>query len=275
LSSEEIPSSPLAGGTDLLVRIRTGGANPQRIISLRDIPDLSGIRPLPDGGVAIGAMTPIRALETSTPILKEYVAIAEAAGKIGSLQVRNRATLGGNLCNAAPSADMAPPLMAYGATAIITDGLHDHAVPLEDFFRGPGQTVIERGELLTEIHIPAPQNPCFAIYLKACRSRMDIALVGVGLVVIFDPDAGVCRDMRLALGAVAPTPICVTGVKEIAVGARLNDTVIERVTQAADEAASPISDVRSSAAYRRILIEALTREALIKAGSWIQKGVDR
>lgn len=272
LQAPDVGSHILAGGTDLLVRIKRGEIIPQKVISLRDVPGLSFVRTLPDGGVTIGAMTPLSALEISEVLLKRYSALAEAAAKIGSAQVRSRATVGGNLCNAAPSADMAPILIAYGAGARVSNGRDERSTPLEDFFKGPGQTDLKRGEILKEIHLPAARQPCFAVYLKACRSRMDIALVGVGLRVLFEPNGEKCREVSLVLGAVGPVPIRVRSVEQEIAGSPLDDRVIERVSQLAREAASPISDIRASAGYRLSLVEALTHKALTAARLWVREG---
>ena len=265
-------SKVLAGGTDLLVQIKQERLHPNALVSLRDVPGLSFIRVESDRGVAIGAMTPLRAIETSEEILKRCRAVSEAASWIGSVQVRSRATLGGNLCNAAPSADMAPILIGCGATTILSDGQTDRSIPLEDFFTGPGQTALRDGELMKEVHIPSPPRSSFGTYLKAYRSSMDIAVAGVGLLVIFESKSGVCRDLRLVLGAVAPTPMRARKSEGTATGQRLDDELIEKVSQMASEEARPISDVRSTASYRRTLVAVLTRKTLLAARSWAEKG---
>jgi carbon-monoxide dehydrogenase medium subunit len=242
------------------------------VVSLRDVPGLAFIRQDHDQTLAIGSMTPLAFIETSKEILKAYPSVSEAASWIGSVQARSRATLGGNLCNAAPSADMAPSLIAYGATALLTDGGQDREVPLEAFFTGPGRTVLKQGELLRAIHLPPPPAKSFGKYLKAYRSKMDIAVVGVGILALFEDRGEVCRDLRIVLGAVAPTPIRATESERLAAGQKLDDALIGTVARKASEEARPISDVRSSADYRRTLVEVLTRRALLAARSWAQKG---
>jgi carbon-monoxide dehydrogenase medium subunit len=265
----------LAGGTDLLVQFKQRKMESKALISLRDIPELSFIRLKPDQGISIGAMTTLSAVETSKEISEKYPAIIEAALWIGSVQVRNRATLGGNLCNAAPSADMAPILIAYSATTCLTNGQKERTVLLENFFNGPGQTILERGELMKEINLPPPPRSSFGTYVKAYRSKMDIALVGVGILAVFEKGREVCQDLKLVLGAVAPTPIRAKELERRVVGHKLDDELIMKVSQMASEEARPISDVRSTAEYRRTLVKVLTQRALLAARSWAQKGGNR
>jgi len=255
----------LAGGTDLLVQIKKRCVFPKMIVSLRDIPGLSFIRSIPDAGLSIGAMTTLSALESSELLQKEFKAIANAAGTIGSVQVRNRATVGGNLCNASPSADMAPILLAYDARVVISDGARNRTVSLENFFTGSGCTALNNGEILKEIIIPPSERPSFAIYLKAYRSKMDIALVGVALFISFKPNTKSCRDIRIALGAVASTPIRARMAEKIAIGSKLENSLIKRICIAVNKEAIPISDVRASATYRRTLVGFLTKKALKSA----------
>ena len=265
----------LAGGTDLLVQFKQRKLDSRVLISLRNIPELSFIRLKSDQGLSIGAMTPLSAIETSKEILQKYPAVAEAATWIGSVQVRNRATLGGNLCNAAPSADMAPILIACGATTVLSNGQRERSILLEDFFTGPGETVLESGELMKEVYLPPPSSSSFGIYLKAYRSKMDIALVGVGILAVFKPGRETCQDLKLVLGAVAPTPIRAKGSERMMVDHTLDDELIMKVSQTASEEARPISDVRSTTDYRRTLVRVLTRRALLAARSWVQKGGHR
>jgi carbon-monoxide dehydrogenase medium subunit len=268
-------SKVIAGGTDLLVQIRQGKLNPEAVISLRDIQELSRISFNPDHGVTIGAMTTLDIVESSKEILENFGSVAEAAGQIGSAQVRSRATLGGNLCHAAPSGDMAPSLIAYGATVVISDGNKDQTIPLEDFFTGPGRTVLKEAELMREIHIPLPPRPNFGTYLKASRSIMDLAMVGVAMLAVFESDGETCRDLRLVLGAAAPTPFRASEAENMAIGHKFEDELIDKVSQMASDEARPISDVRSTADHRRSLIKVMVRRALVAARSWARKGEGR
>lgn len=265
------PVRALAGGTDLIVQMKQGGLRPKALVSLQDVPGLSFVRLDDDGALAIGAVTALAAVEHAAMVRERFPAVAEAASCIGSVQVRSRATVGGNLCNAAPSADMAPILIACGAEALITDGRAERSLPLEDFFTGPGETVLRRGELLAELRVPPAPPRSYAKYLKTFRSAMDCCTVGVAVYVVFAPDLSVA-DVRLALGAVAPTPIRAREAEKTVIGNRLDDALIGRAGARAVAAAQPISDVRASAAYRMTLVEVLTRRALAGARDWAEKG---
>lgn len=262
---------PLAGGTDVVVQMRQAGLEPTLLVSLRDVPGLSFVELGDDLTLTIGAATPLAIVEHSPEVRSHYPAIAEAASFIGSAQVRTRATVGGNLCNAAPSADMAPILLAYGARATITDGRTERIVPLEEFFTGPGQTVLKPGELLRSVSVP----PCatgFGKYYKTFRSAMDCCTVGVAAWIDVDPKTSIVRDARVALGAVAPTPIRSKACEETLIGATLDEGLIERAAAAATGDALPISDVRASADYRMTLVSVLCKRALDAARVRAQKG---
>jgi aerobic carbon-monoxide dehydrogenase medium subunit len=263
---------PLAGGTDLLVQMKDGGLRPRALVSLRDVPGLRFIRLSDDGSLEIGAATTLAAIENSPEVLQYFPAIAEAASFIGSIQVRDRATVGGNLCNAAPSADTASILIAYGALATISDGIAERTVPLEEFFTGPGTTVLRPGELLVRITVPAPPANSFGKYYKTFRSAMDCCTVGVAVCATFAEGSAAVRDVRLVMGAVAPTPMRAPACEELVRGSVLDDDLITAVGARAAEEIRPIDDVRASAAYRRVLADVLTRRALTAARSWIQEG---
>ena len=272
LAGSEGPVKALAGGTDLLVQMKLGSLQPHALVSLRDVPGLAFVRLDEDGGLVIGAVATLAALENSPDVKAAFPAIAEAASYVGSVQVRSRATVGGNLCNAAPSADMAPILIACGAAAVITDGRSERSVPLEDFFAGPGENVLEPGELLKAIAVPPSPEASFGKYFKSFRSAMDCCTVGVAVCAAFAPGSMVVRDVRLALGAVAPTPIRARASEKMLIGRALDETLIARASVAAADEAQPITDLRASAAYRKILVEVLSRRALTAAHAWAQKG---
>lgn len=262
----------LAGGTDVLVQMRAGGLRPSVLVSLRDVPGLDFIQADDDGGVTIGAVTSLAAIEHSPDVNDRFPAVAQAAAWVGSAQVRNRATVGGNLCNAAPSADTAPILVALGAEAILTDGHAERVVLLEDFFTGPGQTVLRRGELLKALRVPPMPSRSFATYLKTFRSAMDCCTVGVGLFAAFERDSAVVKEARLALGAVAPTPMRARASEALLVGRELDEVTIALVCAKAVEEAQPIDDIRASAAYREVLVEVMSRRVLTAARAWAQNG---
>jgi carbon-monoxide dehydrogenase medium subunit len=262
----------LAGGTDLLIKTRQKVISPEGMISLRDVPGLSGLSFSPEKGLAIGAMARLSDVEIADVVKENYPALATAVATIGSTQVRNRATIGGNICNAAPSADSLPILIAYGASVVIGDEESEREVLLEEFFTGPGQTVLNVGELVKQILVPAlPQN-AFATYIKAARSALDIALVGVALFAVYEPSDGVIKDMRVALAAVAPTPVRSRQMERIVIGNRLDHAIIEKAVGESCTDACSITDVRTTEGYRDTLVETYTRRALEAARSWIEKG---
>ena len=177
----------LAGGTDLVIAIKEKGLVPKYIVDLKRIPSLSGIREETDGSLTIGAMTTMRDVEISPVICRRYPFLAQSAAEVGSIQIRNRATVGGNMANATPSADVAPSLLVLGAKARIngTDG--ERLIDLEDFFRGPGQTVMRPEEILTEVLVPRSDERLVGEYIKfSPREMMDLAYVGVAVAFIFN-----------------------------------------------------------------------------------------
>ncbi|MEW5722192.1 MAG: xanthine dehydrogenase family protein subunit M [Thermodesulfobacteriota bacterium] len=262
----------LAGGTDLLIKMRRKAIAPQGLVSLRDVPALSFIEFDADKGLSVGAMTKLADLESSSVVKEHYSALAAAVATIGSIQVRHRATLGGNVCNAAPSADSPPILIAFGASGVIGGPGGERAVLLEKFFTGPGQTVLKPGELLKYILVPPPPKNSFGVYFKAARSTLDIALVGVALAAEFEPGGPVVKDLKVVLGAVAPTPLRALALEGVVRGKVLDDDLIEQAVAAACVEACPITDVRSSEDYRNELVQVYARRALQAAKSWAEKG---
>ena len=206
---------------------------------------------------------PLSKLATFPPLIEQFGILAKACSLIGSVQVRNRATMGGNICNAAPSADTPPPLLCLGAEAVVACLKGTRTVPLKDFFLAPGQTVLDANELLVEILVPAPPALSAGCYLRhTTRVEMDIAVVGVASFLVLAPQGNTLQDARISLGAVAPVPTRAPQAEAILIGkAPAQDLIEEAVAQAA-EAAQPISDMRGSAEYRRHLVKVLTRRAL-------------
>ena len=244
----------LAGGTDLLVDIKGHNVSAALVIDLKRIPKLSFIRGDDAGTLTVGALTTMSQLASSEILRTRYTAISEAADSLGSPQIRNRATAGGNLCNAAPSADLAPPLIALDAHVVISGPNGERTVPVETFFKGPRDTVLAPDEVLTEIRVPAaPEASC---YVKQATRRADIAVVGVAAALF--PG----NRISLALGAVAPTPIRAVKAEELAKSGALTDQLIEQIAEKAVEDSSPISDIRSTAWYRREIIKVLVRRAV-------------
>jgi carbon-monoxide dehydrogenase medium subunit len=258
----------LAGGTDLIIAIKEKGLVPKYIVDLKRIPALSGIREEPNGGLVIGALTTLREVETS-PILRErYPFLAQSAAEVGSIQIRNRATIGGNMANATPSADVAPALLALEANAKIAGKNGERVVELEKFFRGPGQTVMGPEEILTELLIPPFQPGIIGEYIKfSPREMMDLAYIGVAVTLLLSKKEKRCEEVRIALGAVSPTPMRARKAESVLANQILTEELAERAGVEASRECKPISDVRSSAEYRREMVRVNTKRALLNAAA--------
>ncbi len=255
----------LAGGTDLFIRMRTGVLRPGMLVDLKRVRELDGVRESEAGGLRIGALTPHSEVESSEAVRVRYPALAAAARWVAGAQIRNRGTVGGNLCNASPAADLAPPLLAFGARVRIAGAGWDREVPLEVFFVGPGRTVLAPDEILTEILLPPPAPWTGSDFQRAIRTAVDIALVNVAVALTLEAGDGQCRDVRIALGAVAPTPMPARQAAAALRGQRLSPERIVEAARTAAAEAQPISDVRASAEYRRDQVEVLTARALARA----------
>jgi carbon-monoxide dehydrogenase medium subunit len=254
----------IAGGTDLFLKLKDRLIETDWLVDITRIQRLDYICEDENQGLRIGATTSIRALEKSTLIQKKYAPIFQAARLLGSIAIRNVGTIGGNLCNGAPSAEMAPVLIGLSARAKILTLQEEKILPLEDFFIGPGQTVLAERDLLTEIQVPPMPQTSEGVYLKhADRGSIDLAVVGVAAILILEK--GICRDVKIVLGAVAPKPVRAKKAEEILLGKPIEDNQIEKASKIAAEESKPISDVRASAAYRREIVEVLTRKAIREA----------
>jgi aerobic carbon-monoxide dehydrogenase medium subunit len=253
----------LAGGTDLLPQMKNSVVMPKRVIDLSGVARVK-ILECDAKGLRIGAAVPARQVEQDPRVREGYAAVAESAALLGSVQVRNLATVGGNICNAAPSADMAPPLVALEAQAVIAGPKGERRVPLSDFFTGVRKTVVGPDELLVEIFVPAPGPHSGGSYIRHTpRRELDIAVVGVASQVTIAN--GVCAKARISLAAVAPTPVRATAAEAALEGKPLTPELIERAADLAGHAAKPISDQRGSADFRRHLVRILTRRTLTTA----------
>ena len=254
----------VAGGTDLLPQMKNGVLRPAVVV---DLSGIARVRQVGDGngnGLRIGAAATARELELSPALRGAYLAIAESAAMVGSLQIRNLATVGGNLCNAAPSADMAPPLVALEAQAVIAGPKGERRVPMADFFTGVRQTVLAPNEMLIELVVPPPGAHSGGQYLRHTpRRELDIAVVGVASqLTIAD---GRCTKARIALASVAPTPVRATAAERSLEGQAVTPEAIERAAGLAIEAAKPINDQRGSIEFRKHLVRVLTRRTLTTA----------
>jgi carbon-monoxide dehydrogenase medium subunit len=253
----------LAGGTDLIAQMRAGRAQPAVIIDVKNIPELNRLEWDTDRTLHIGAAVPIRTVVDFPHFQQRFSMLHQGCSLIGSTRVRNRATIGGNICNAAPSADSAPALLCLGAKALIAQQKGTRMVPIEDIFRGPGKTSLAANELLVELEIPAAPARSAGCYLRHTpREEMDIAVAGVAAFLVLAPHGKTCREAGIALSAVAPTPIRVPAADALLFGKIPNRDLIAQVAEKVAAAASPISDIRSSAEYRRELVRVLTRRAL-------------
>ncbi len=261
---------PLAGGTDLVVQMKENATRfpmPSHLISLRHLAELKGIEFNESEGLRIGSGVTMADVAESAIIRERFRAIAEGAGVVGSSQTMNMATVGGNLCNAAPSADIAPALLAYDADAIIVGPGGRRAIPIAEFFLGPGRTVLAPAELLAEVRIPTPSAGCASAYIRHTpRKQMDIAVVGVGVALTLG-DGDRIERVRIALGAVAPTPIRSRDAEAILEGAVASDDLFKRAAEAAASDAQPISDTRGSADFRRHLVRVMTERMLREAAA--------
>jgi carbon-monoxide dehydrogenase medium subunit len=254
----------LAGGTDLLVAMKERLITPEYLINLKAIPGLDHIHG-EEEVTCIGALANIADMETSSFLKERIPVLAQTARQIANPGIRHMATVGGNLCNAAPSADMAPPLIGLGARVRINGPNGQRTVPVQDFFLGPGKNVLREGEVLTRIDVPHPSPRTKAAYVKMlAKTAVGIALVGVAAVVILDEDSDRIRDAKIALGAVAPTPIRAFGAEGILKGNRMEKRLLEEAAMLAASETKPISDVRGSAEYRREMVKVLTRRALME-----------
>jgi aerobic carbon-monoxide dehydrogenase medium subunit len=256
----------VAGATDFLVRWRQGLWKPRAVLNIKGIPGLDSVSYSAETGLTLGTLVTIRTLERHPLIQEHYPALSQAAATFAGVQIRNLATVGGNVCNASPAGDTLPALIAYGTECRLMGPEGERVVPLENFIQGPGRTVLRSAELLVELHLPPPPPHTGALYIKhSPRSSMDISAVGVASVVTLEGRDGVCRDIRIALGAVAPMPIRATSAEALLRGQRLNADAIQRAARAAMEDARPIDDIRGTARHRRAIVESLAGRTLRSA----------
>lgn len=259
---------PLAGGTDLVIQMKESATRfpyPSSIVNLMRVPELAGIDYNETAGLRIGATATMTDVAEHQVVRDRYAALAEGAGIVGSIQTMNLATIGGNLCNAAPSADTAPPLLVFDATCQTAGPSGRRSVPLSEFFRGPGETVLNAGGILTHVTLPLPAARTGSAYSRHTpRKQMDIAVVGVAAAVTLT-DGGEIQSARIALGAVAPTPVRATEAENSLAGKPSTAEAFAAAAEAAAGECKPISDVRGSAEFRRHLVHVLTERMLAEA----------
>ena len=250
----------LAGGTDLLVQLRSGRSRPDLIVDIKRIPGLIGIREA-DGGFVIGAATPCAVIGEHRELREAWPGVVEAACLIGSTQVQGRASLAGNLCNASPAADSVPAMIAARATCRVAGPNGQREAPVEAIPTGPGQTSLARGELIVEFHLPKRQPRSGDAYLRFIpRTEMDIAVAGAAVNLTLDA-SGVCTEALVVLGAVAPTAILVPEGSAALVGSRLDEETLRRLDAAVRRACQPIDDKRGTIDFRIKVAGVLARRA--------------
>lgn len=253
-------ASLMAGGTDLLPKMKKRDVVPKYLVSLKTIPGVAYINE-DRNGLKIGPMATIHDVETSPLIAQKYPILRETSHIFASAQIRNLATVAGNLANSAPSADMAPPLIALGASLKLSGPPRGKVVPLEKFFTGPFTNCLVEGELIAEIQVPPSPPHTGGVYIKhTIRNAMDHALVGVAVVLTLD-GGDVCKDVKIALGSCAPTPVRAISAEQALKGNKLNEASIEKAAKEAVSDAQPRSDPE----YKREMVQILTRRALNQA----------
>jgi carbon-monoxide dehydrogenase medium subunit len=258
-------ASLMAGGTDLLVEIKEQLRRPQWVVDLKRIAGLDHLVIDADGALRFGALVTARQLETDPRVRAGWPGLHQALVELGSIQVRHRATVAGNICRASPSADTLPPLIADGAALHLHGPAGDREVAMEDFFTGPGRTGVKPGEIVLQVRAPALPRRGGRAYIKHGRRKaMELATVGVAASVALD-DAGHITQARIALGAVAPTPMRAHRAEARLIGERPTEALLAHAAQAAMAECRPIDNVRASATYRREMVGVLTCRALGQA----------
>ena len=255
----------LAGGTDVIVQLRENRRQCDQLIDLKHIPELMSYSFGADGSLEIGAAVPLAQLYEDPQVQSRVPALVDCATIIGGIAIQSRASLGGNLCNASPAADSSPALMALGARLVIASNGGNREIAVEDFFAGPGRSTLQPGELLLTVKIPAPAPNSGAFYHRFIpRNEMDIAVASAGVSITLDAPGNVAAA-RVALGAVAATPIMVPAAASALIGKAPNAESFAAAGEAAAAAASPIDDMRGGVAQRRHLSKVLTVRALENA----------
>lgn len=253
----------VAGATDVLIRWRQGVLKPRYVLNIKRIPGLDEISYSPSTGLSLGTLVTVCTLERHALVREHYPALAQAATTFAGVQIRNLATVGGNICNASPAGDTLPALLAYGAECRLVGPTGERVMPLAQFLVGPGRTALQPAELLVGLRLPPPLPHSGGLYIKhSPRSTMDIATVGVASVVSLAAPDGVCQDVKITLGAVAPTVVRAVAAEALLRGQPLDAARLQQAAHAAVQAASPVDDIRGSAAHRRLVIVPLVQRTL-------------
>lgn len=262
LSKYGTKAKVLAGGVDLVARMRRRQVQPQYVLSILSIPGLDYIQS-DKAGLRFGALTTIRSIELSPIVEKDYAVLYEAASQIASVQVKTMGTAVGNLCVATPASDIASALYALGARLRIVGPASERIIPIENFFVGVNQTVLEPGEIVTEVILPSPAPQTGGAFFKLVRTASDIAKVNVAVSLTVTDNT--CRDAKIALGSVAPTVFRATQAEKALKGSTLEPKVVEETAQLAAQESKPITDLRSTVEYRGEMVRVLVRRAVEKA----------
>jgi len=253
---------PLSGGTDIIDKLKSNRRHADLVVDLKRVPELLTLESN-GSGLRIGSAVSCTEIHKYTVETGGFPALSESTELVGSIHIQNRASVGGNVCNAAPSADTIPALLIHEAVAHTASAAGGREIPLIDFFAGPGQTVLEKGEILKELVLPAPSNNTASAYLRFIpRNEMDIAVAGVGSLIEVNPSTKVVTKARIALASVAPTPVRAYAAEEFLEGTVIDALAIDKTADLAVDSAVPITDVRGSAEYRKELIRVLTKRTL-------------
>ena len=253
----------LAGGTDLIVQVREARRDVDWMIDIKSIPEVNVLDYNADTGLTLGAAVECYKVYAVDEICNAYPGLIDATKIIGGTAIQGRAAVGGNLCNASPAADCIPPLIVLNASCVIAGPNGERELPVEQFCTGPGQTALENGEMLVSLKIPAPASNSSSFYLRFIpRNEMDIAVVGAGASVTLDDAKQTIVSARIALAAVAPTPLFAEEASALLAGREVSDAAIDEAARAAQAIARPISDMRGTAEQRTHLVGVLTRRAL-------------
>ena len=262
LSANNGKAKLLAGGTDIIVQLREGLRDADLVVDVKHIPELTEWS-LHDGGLSLGAAVPCYQLYENPEITKSYGALTDAARIIGGWQIQSRASIGGNLCNSSPAADGIPPLIVHQAVCHIVGPGGARDVPVHEFCTAPGRNVLEPGEMLVKLEIPAPAAKTGSAYLRFIpRNEMDIAVAGAGALVALSDDGKTIESGRIAVGAIAPTPMLAVEASEFLAGKPATEETFKQAGELAQSVASPIDDMRGTIEYRTHLAGVLTKRAL-------------
>jgi carbon-monoxide dehydrogenase medium subunit len=253
----------LAGGTDILVQLREHLREAEMVVDVKKIAELMEVRYSPQAGLRLGAAAPCYRIYEDGAIADAYPALADAARIVGGWQIQSRASVGGNLCNSSPAADTTPPLIVHQATALIAGSSGRRSVPATEFCTGPGKNVLKRGELLVALTLPAPLPHSGSAYLRFIpRNEMDIAVVGAASWVKLNAAGDAIEQARVAIGAVAPTPVFAQEASAWLSGQPATEATFVKAGELARKSAAPISDMRGTAEYRVHLVGVLVKRTL-------------